>query len=132
MKVKINQNQLSRILTKFLKSDGNESDPNFFIKMIKFLTIIGQDEEIGRYILKKIKNREIQNYGFKNNDITGVEIQFSINSFPLILNAERIFFNRGGRDFDFELTSPFIGEDTKLDLSYSLLKKIYSSLFNYE
>jgi hypothetical protein len=61
MKVKITQNQLSRFLTKFIKNDGKESDPNFLVKIIKFLKIIGQDEEIGRYILNKIKNGEAKN-----------------------------------------------------------------------
>jgi hypothetical protein len=132
MKVKIGQNQLSKFLTKFLKNSDEESDPNFFIKMIKFLKIIGQDEEIGRYILNKIKNGEVTNYDFKGDKVLGVTISFSINSFPLVLDSQRIFFNRGGRDYEFELSSPIFGDDDKLDLSFSLLNKIYKELFNYQ
>jgi hypothetical protein len=131
MKVKISQNQLSRFLSKFIKKGGEESDPHFFIKMIKFLKIIGQDEEIGKYILNKIKNGEVTNYNFTGDKVIGASYNFSINSFPLVLNAQRIFFNRGGRDYDFELLSPIFGDDDKLDLSFSLLNKIHKELFNY-
>ncbi len=129
MNVKINQNQLSRFLSKFTNQE--EIDPSFFIKVLKFLRINGQDEEIGKYILNQIEQENIKDYDFKGDKVLGMTIQFSINTFPLVLNAQRIFFNRGGRDYEFELMSPVFGDDVKLDLSYSLLNKIYKELFNY-
>jgi hypothetical protein len=129
MNVKINQNQLSRFLSKFLNQE--ETDPSFFIKMLKFLRINGQDEEIGKYILNQIEEENIENYNFDGDKVLGMTIQFSINTFPLVLTAQRIFFNKGGADYEFELTSPVFGDDVKLDLSYSLLNKIYKKLINY-
>lgn len=129
MNVKINQNQLSRFLNKFLNQE--ETDPSFFIKMLKFLRINGQDEEIGKYILNQIEEENIENYNFDGDKVLGMTIQFSINTFPLVLTAQRIFFNKGGADYEFELTSPVFGDDVKLDLSYSLLNKIYKKLINY-
>jgi hypothetical protein len=129
MNVKINQNQLSRFLSKFTNQE--EIDPSFFIKVLKFLRINGQDEEIGKYILNQIEQENIKDYDFKGDKVLGMTIQFSINTFPLVLNTQRIFFNRGGRDYEFELMSPVFGDDVKLDLSYSLLNKIYKELFNY-
>jgi hypothetical protein len=129
MNVKINQNQLSRFLNKFLNQE--ETDPSFFIKMLKFLRINGQDEEIGKYILNQIEQENITDYNFYGDKVLGMTIQFSINTFPLVLNAQRIFFNKGGGDYEFELTSPVFGNDVNLDLSYSLLNKIYKELFNY-
>ena len=129
MNVKINQNQLSRFLSKFTNQE--EIDPSFFIKVLKFLRINGQDEEIGKYILNQIEQENIKDYDFKGDKVLGMTIQFSINTFPLVLNAQRIFFNRGGRDYEFELMSPVFGDDVKLDLSYSLLNKIYKELINY-
>ena len=129
MNVKINQNQLSRFLSKFTSQE--ETDPSFFIKVLKFIRINGQDEEIGKYILNQIEQENIKDYDFKGDKVLGMTIQFSINTFPLVLNAQRIFFNRGGRDYEFELMSPVFGDDVKLDLSYSLLNKIYKELINY-
>jgi hypothetical protein len=129
MNVKINQNQLSRFLSKFTNQE--EIDPSFFIKVLKFLRINGQDEEIGKYILNQIEQENIENYNFDGDKVLGMTIQFSINTFPLVLNAQRIFFNRGGRDYEFELTSPVFGDDVKLDLSYSMLNNIYKELINY-
>jgi hypothetical protein len=129
MNVKINQNQLSRFLSKFTNQE--EIDPSLFIKVLKFLRINGQDEEIGKYILNQIEQENIKDYDFKGDKVLGMTIQFSINTFPLVLNAQRIFFNRGGRDYEFELMSPVFGDDVKLDLSYSLLNKIYKELINY-
>jgi len=129
MNVKINQNQLSRFLNKFLNQE--ETDPSFFIKMLKFLRINGQDEEIGKYILNQIEQGNITDYNFYGDKVLGMTIQFSINTFPLVLNAQRIFLNKGGGDYEFELTSPVFGNDVNLDLSYSLLNKIYKELFNY-
>ena len=129
MNVKINQNQLSRFLSKFTNQE--EIDPSFFIKVLKFLRINGQDEEIGKYILNQIEQENIKDYDFKGDKVLGMTIQFSINTFPLVLKAQRIFFNRGGRDYEFELMSPVFGDDVKLDLSYSLLNKIYKELINY-
>jgi hypothetical protein len=129
MNVKINQNQLSRFLSKFTNQE--ETDSSFFIKVLKFITINGQDEEIGKYILNQIKQESITNYDFSGDEVLNTSIQFSINTFPLVLNTQRIIFNRGGRDYEFELTSPIFGDEVKLDLSYSLLSKIYKELFNY-
>ena len=128
MNVKINQNQLSRFLGKFLNQ--KEKDPGFFTKMLKLLKINGEDEEIGKYILNQIDEENISNYNY-DGEVLVTTIRFSINTFPLELRAERIFFNKGGGDYDFELISPIFGEDDKLELSYSLLNKIYKSLFNY-
>ena len=128
MNVKINQNQLSRFLNKFLNQE--EIDPSFFIKILKFLRINGQDEEIGKYILNQIEQGNLTSYDFERDDFY-IVINFSVNTFPLVLNAQRIFFNRGGRDYEFELMSPVFGNDVNLDLSYSLLNKIYKELFNY-
>jgi hypothetical protein len=129
MNVKINQNQLSRFLNKFSNEIERDKERGLFTKILKFLRINGKDEEIGKYILNQIKLENIQNYDYQGDIITS--IQFSINTFPLNLTAHRIFFNKGGRDYDFELTSPIFGEENKLDLSYSLLNKIYKELFNY-
>ena len=128
MNVKINQNQLSRFLGKFLNQ--KEKDTGFFTKMLKLLKINGEDEEIGKYILNQIDEENISNYNY-DGEVLVTTIRFSINTFPLELRAERIFFNKGGGDYDFELISPIFGEDDKLELSYSLLNKIYKSLFNY-
>jgi hypothetical protein len=73
----------------------------------------------------------ISDYNFNGDKVLGMTIQFSINTFPLVLTAQLIFFNKGGGDYEFELTSPVFGDDVKLDLSYSLLNKIYKGLFNY-
>ena len=129
MNVKINQNQLSRFLGKFLSQE--EKDTGFFIKMLKLLKINGQDEEIGKYILNQIKQENIENYNFDGDKVLGMTIQFSIKTFPLVLTAQRIFFNKGGGDYEFELTSPVFGDDVKLDLSYSMLNNIYKELINY-
>lgn len=132
MKVKVNQNQLNRILGKFLTKETGNQDDGLFIRMMKILRIIGQDEEIGKYLIREIGKGNIRHY--KNNDagLGGFEINFTINSLPMTLYGERIFFNRGGRDFDFELVSPFVGEDDRLDLSYSVLNKLHKSLIKYE
>lgn len=131
MNVKINQNQLSKFLSKFSNEIEQDKEPGLFTKILKFLRINGKDEEIGRYILNQIKLENIQNYDYQGDNIISISIQFSINTFPLKLTAHRIFFNKGGHDYDFELTSPIFGEENKLDLSYSMLNKIYKELFNY-
>lgn len=131
MNVKINQNQLSKFLSKFSNEIEQDKEPGLFTKILKFLRINGKDEEIGRYILNQIELENIGGYEYRGDNMISISIHFSINTFPLVLKAHRIFFNKGGHDYDFELTSPIFGEDNKLDLSYSLLNKIYKELFNY-
>lgn len=131
MNVKINQNQLSKFLSKFSNEIEQDKEPGLFTKILKFLRINGKDEEIGRYILNQIELENIGSYDYRGDNMINISIHFSINTFPLVLNAHRIFFNKGGHDYDFELTSPIFGEENKLDLSYSLLNKIYKGLFNY-
>lgn len=130
MKIIVNQSQLSKFLTKFLSEDGKPYTPSLLTKIFKYLHIIGKDEEIGMYILRQIKNENLTDYNFKK-DLIFSEFTFSINSFPFKLSLKKIIFNRGGRDMEFTLTSPVFGDDIELDLSYSLLNKIYKGLFNY-
>lgn len=130
MKIIINHNQLNKFLTKFLSEDGKPYTPSLLSKFLKYLHIIGKDEEIGRYILRQIKNKNLTDYNF-NIDIIFSEITFSINSFPFKLSSRKIIFNRGGRDMEFSLTSPVFGNDVELDISYRVMEKIYEQLFNY-
>jgi hypothetical protein len=130
MKVIVKQNQLSKFLTKFLSEDGKEYNPTMIVKFLKYLHIIGKDEEIGLYILNQIKKENLTNYDI-NHDFLNTEITFSIKSFPFKLLADKIIFNGGGRDMEFTLTSPILGNDVELDVSYRVLKKIHSQLFNY-
>lgn len=130
MKVIVKQNQLSKFLTKFLSEDGKEYSPTTIVKFLKYLHIIGKDEEIGIYILKQIKKENLTSYNI-NHEFLNTEIKFSIKTFPFKLLANKIIFNRGGRDMEFSLTSPVLGDDIELDISYYVLKKIYSQLFNY-
>lgn len=130
MKVIVKQNQLSKFLTKFLSEDGKEYNPTTIVKFLKYLHIIGEDEEIGVYILKQIKKENLTSYNI-NHEFLKTEITFSIKTFPFKLSANKIIFNRGGRDMEFSLTSPILGDDVELDISYHVLKKIHSSLFNY-
>jgi hypothetical protein len=130
MKVIVKQNQLSKFLTKFLSEDGKEYNPTMIVKFLKYLHIIGKDEEIGLYILNQIKKENLTNYDI-NHDFLNTEITFSIKSFPFKLLSDKIIFNRGGRDMEFTLTSPILGNDVELDVSYRVLKKIHSQLFNY-
>jgi hypothetical protein len=130
MKVIVKQNQLSKFLTKFLSEDGKEYNPTMIVKFLKYLHIIGKDEEIGLYILNQIKKENLTNYDI-NHDFLNTEITFSIKSFPFKLLSDKIIFNRGARDMEFTLTSPILGNDVELDVSYRVLKKIHSQLFNY-
>lgn len=130
MKIIVNQSQISKFLTKFLSEDGKPYTPSLLTKLLKYLHIIGKDEEIGVYILRQIKNENLTDYNF-NKDMIFSEITFSINSFPFKLSSKKIIFNRGGRDMEFSLTSPVFGDDIELDISYWVMEKIYEQLFNY-
>lgn len=130
MKVIVKQNQLSKFLTKFLSEDGKEYNPTMIMKFLKYLHIIGKDEEIGLYILNQIKKENLTSYDI-NHGFLNTEVRFSIKTFPFKLLSNKIIFNRGSRDMEFSLTSPVLGDDIELDISYYVLKKIYSQLFNY-
>lgn len=130
MKIIVNQSQISKFLTKFLSEDGKPYTPSLLTKLLKYLHIIGKDEEIGVYILRQIKNENLTDYNF-NKDMIFSEITFSINSFPFKLSSKKIIFNRGGRDMEFSLTSPVFGDDIELDVSYWVMEKIYELLLNY-
>lgn len=130
MKVKVSNTRLSQFLSKFFSDDGKMHEPSLINKMLKFSHIIGNDEEIGLYLIKQLKQENLTSYDFERDDFY-VVINFSVNTFPLTLTGHKIFFNRGGRDMEIDITSPLLGDDVGLDISYRTKLKIYKLLFNY-
>lgn len=129
MKIIVNQTKLGKLVNRFLNDEGEKYSPTFIGNILKYLHIIGKDEHIGRYILKKIKQGDIKHFNKENDGFITDEINFTINkSFPLKLTSTKIIFNRGPEDREFKLMSPLLGDEFEMDLSYSMMDKIYKAL----
>jgi hypothetical protein len=65
----------------------------------------------------------------ENDGMITDELNFTIGkSLPLKLTSTKIIFNRGGQDREFSLISPLLGDEFEMDISYSMMYKIYKAL----
>jgi hypothetical protein len=129
MRIIVNQTILGKLVNRILNDDGEKYSPTLINNILKYLHIIGKDEEIGRYILKNIKEGNIQDFSRETDRIMYDEINFTIGGrLPLKLTSEKIIFNRGGQDREITIMSPYVGNEFKMDLSYSISDKIYKAL----
>ncbi len=129
MRIIVNQTILGKLVNRILNDDGEKYSPTLINNILKYLHIIGKDEEIGRYILKNIKEGNIQDFSRETDRIMYDEINFTIGGrLPLKLTSEKIIFNRGGQDRKITIMSPYVGNEFKMDLSYSISDKIYKAL----
>jgi hypothetical protein len=129
MRIIVNQTILGKLVNRILNDDGEKYSPTLINNILKYLHIIGKDEEIGQYILKNIKEGNIQDFSRETDRIMYDEINFTIGGrLPLKLTSEKIIFNRGGQDREITIMSPYVGNEFKMDLSYSISDKIYKAL----
>jgi hypothetical protein len=129
MKIIVNQTKLGKLVNRFLNDEGEKYSPTFIGNILKYLHIIGKDEEVGRYILKNIKEGNFHHFSKENDGMITDELNFTIGkSLPLKLTSTKIIFNRGGQDREFSLISPLLGDEFEMDISYSMMYKIYKAL----